>query len=227
MNILIVGGSSGIGASVAHHAMEAGHQITLLGRKTPSHAGYHHFFEFDVTRDEPLPDEIQSIDHLIYCPGSIRLKPFHRLSQEDFLNDWQINFLGAVKILQKAFPLLKNGTNPSVLLFSSVAAQTGMNFHASIAAAKAAVEGLSLSLAAEWAPTIRVNAIAPSLHNTPLAASLLNSPEKEMAAAKRHPLQRIGNPNHLAQLVLFLLSPGANFITGQILKADGGLSSLR
>jgi NAD(P)-dependent dehydrogenase (short-subunit alcohol dehydrogenase family) len=108
-----------------------------------------------------------------------------------------------------------------------VAAQTGMNFHASIAAAKAAVEGLSLSLAAEWAPTIRVNAIAPSLHNTPLAASLLNSPEKEMAAAKRHPLQRIGNPNHLAQLVLFLLSPGANFITGQILKADGGLSSLR
>jgi NAD(P)-dependent dehydrogenase (short-subunit alcohol dehydrogenase family) len=227
MNILIVGGSSGIGASICKLAFEQGNTITLFGRTKPTHSNYHNFFEFDVTSEDAFPPEIQEIGHLIYCPGSIRLKPFHRLTKDDFYHDWNLNFYGAVKVLQHAFPFLKVAKEPSVLLFSSVAAQTGMSFHASIAAAKAAIEGLTLSLAAEWAPTIRVNAIAPSLHQTNLASSLLSSPEKELAAAKRHPLNRIGHPDDLAALALFLISPAASFVSGQILKVDGGLSNLR
>ncbi|MGJ8696713.1 MAG: SDR family NAD(P)-dependent oxidoreductase [Verrucomicrobiaceae bacterium] len=225
--ILLIGGNSGIGLAIAKrlhsqgdhvHATARSHdQLAALGVPTQS---------FDATEpaDLDLPD---SLDGLIYCPGTINLKPFHRLSAEDFLNDLQINLLGATQILQQALPALKKSPSASVVLFSTVAVHTGMPFHASIAAAKGAVEGLTKSLAAEWAPKIRVNAIAPSLTDTKLAAPLLGDEKRRDAAADRHPLKQIGNPDHVAELVDFLLSDAARFTTGQILRPDGGLSSVR
>ncbi|NBV39267.1 MAG: SDR family oxidoreductase [Verrucomicrobia bacterium] len=167
------------------------------------------------------------MDGTVYCPGTIQLKPFHRLTPEDFLKDFQINCLGAVAALQSALPALKASGKASVVLFSTVAVVQGMLMHASIATAKGAVEGLTRSLAAEWAPVIRVNAIAPSLTDTPLAGNLLNADSKKEAAGKRHPLQQIGKPEDLASLVAYLLSDASSFMTGQVLSVDGGLSSVR
>ena len=155
------------------------------------------------------------------------MKPFHRLIEEDFLNDLQVNLLGATRALQLALPALKKSPSASVVLFSTIAVKCGMPFHASIAAAKGAVEGLTRSLAAEWAPKIRVNAIAPSLTDTKLAASLLGDEKRREAAAERHPLKSIGQPEHVAEIVSYLLSDAAKFTTGQILRPDGGLSSVR
>jgi NAD(P)-dependent dehydrogenase (short-subunit alcohol dehydrogenase family) len=163
-----------------------------------------------------------------YCPGTIRLKPFQRLTREDFFEDLQVNLLGAVHIIKACLPNLKNSaTGASIVLFSTVAVTTGMPFHASIASAKGAVEGLTRSLAAELAPRIRVNAIAPSLTDTPLAASMLSSDEKRQAAAERHPIKRIGSPQDIARMAVFLLSDAANWVTGQVLHVDGGMSTLR
>ena len=159
---------------------------------------------------------------------TIRLKPFQRLTRDDFLEDFQINFLGAVHVIQACLPNLKKSpTGASILLFSTVAVTTGMPFHASIAGAKGAVEGLTRSLAAELASRIRVNAIAPSLTDTPLAVNLLSSEEKRQAAAERHPMKRIGSVQDIARLALFLLSDDAGWITGQVFHADGGMSALR
>ena len=179
---------------------------------------------------DALPSEQglpEVLDGLVYCPGSINLKPFARLSIEDFLSDLSVNLLGAVRSLQVVAPRLKKSSCASVVLFSSVAATLGMPYHASIASSKAAVEGLVKSLAAEWAPHIRVNAIAPSLTDTSLTEKLLNSADKIEAAIKRHPLQKIGNATDIAALASFLLSPSAAWISGQILHADGGLSAIK
>jgi NAD(P)-dependent dehydrogenase (short-subunit alcohol dehydrogenase family) len=167
------------------------------------------------------------LDGLVYLPGSITLKPFNRLSAEDFLNDFQVNCLGAVAAIQSALPALKAAPSASIVLFSTIAVAQGLSFHASIAAAKGAVEGLARSLAAELAPKIRVNGIAPSLTDTPLAGTLLNTDAKKEASAKRHPLQLVGEPDDVAQMVSFLLSDASKFLTGQILRPDGGLSSVR
>lgn len=168
------------------------------------------------------------VDGLVYAPGSINLKPFNRLSVDDFKNDFEINVLGAVKMIQKLLPNLKKSESASVVLFSSVAAKLGMPFHASIAASKNAVEGLTKSLAAEFsAQKIRVNAIAPSLTDTNLASQLLATPEKREASAKRHPLQRVGTAEEIAEMAAFLVSDKSSWITGQVFGIDGGMGSVK
>jgi NAD(P)-dependent dehydrogenase (short-subunit alcohol dehydrogenase family) len=177
--------------------------------------------------DFPVDQLPETLEGLVYCPGSIRLQPFSRLRDEDFRVDFEVNLLGAVRVLRAVLPSLKAADRASVVLFSTVAVGTGMPMHASIAAAKGAVEGLTRSLAAELAPGIRVNAIAPSLTDTPLAAGLLRSERQRAAAAERHPLGRIGQPSDLAATARFLLSEEAGWVTGQVLNVDGGMGALR
>jgi 3-oxoacyl-[acyl-carrier protein] reductase len=224
---LLVGGSSGIGLATARLLSARGDALVAAARTPgPLEALGIPVQPFDAT----TPTTLQLppvLDGLIYFPGSISLKPFHRLTADDFLSDFRINCLGAVAAIQSALPALKASPSASIVLFSTVATGQGMGFHASVAAAKSAVEGLAISLAAELAPKIRVNVIAPSLTDTPLAASLLNSEGKREAAAKRHPLQQVGSPEDIAALAAFLVSDASKFITGQILRADGGLSAIR
>jgi 3-oxoacyl-[acyl-carrier protein] reductase len=223
----MIGGNSGIGLETARLLKGQGISLIAAVRRPGALAELGIPVQsFDAMNPGPL--ELPPVlDGLVYFPGSITLKPFHRLTTEDFLNDFRVNFLGAVSVLQTALPALKAAPLSSVVLFSTIACAQGLSFHASIAAAKGAVEGLTLSLAAELAPKIRVNAIAPSLTDTPLAGSLLSSDAKKDAAAKRHPLQQVGTPEDMAQLVSFLLSDASKFFTGQILRPDGGLSSVR
>ncbi|MEY2709024.1 MAG: hypothetical protein RIQ91_1654 [Bacteroidota bacterium] len=182
---------------------------------------------WDALSDE-IPQGLPDVIHgVVYAPGSINLKPFRGLKLEEFRADFEVNAMGAVKALQACLSGMKSAGKASVVLFSTVAVQSGMGFHASIAMAKGAVEGLTRSLAAEWAPQIRVNAVAPSLVNTDLAARLLSTPEKVEASGKRHPLQRVGEPGDIASAVKFLLGDGSDWMTGQILAVDGGMGSLR
>ena len=226
---LLIGGASGIGLATARSLLAAGDHITAACRNAGplAHLGVP-VFPFDALAPELDPAGLPEVlDGLVYFPGSITLKPFHRLTADDFLQDFRVNCLGAVAAIQAALPALKKSGNASIVVFSTVAVAQGMPFHASIAAAKGAVEGLAKSLAAELAPGIRVNVIAPSLTDTPLAAPLLNSDAKREVAAKRHPLQRVGSAEEVAALVAFLLSDASKSMSGQILRPDGGLSSLR
>lgn len=230
MNYLIIGGSSGIGLELVNKLVAEGHQVYAASRHQGELPSSAHFIAFDVlggtlSLKENLPDVL---DGLAYCPGTINLKPFGRLSETDFENDFKVNVLGAVKVIQAVTPLLKKSESPSVVLFSTVAVQTGMGFHASIAASKGAIEGLTRSLAAEFAAIkIRVNALAPSLTATPLAQALISSPERKEASDKRHPLGRIGTAKELAEAAFFLITPQSAWITGQIIAIDGGMSSVR
>jgi NAD(P)-dependent dehydrogenase (short-subunit alcohol dehydrogenase family) len=183
----------------------------------------------DFSQDfDTLPGLPEVIDGVVYCPGTINLKPFHRITITEFKQEMDVNFFGAVRLLQACLKGLKKSANPAVVLYSTVAVQTGMGFHAGIASAKGAIEGLTRSLAAEWAPSkIRVNAIAPSLTETPLAAALLSSPERKEASDKRHPLGRVGTPEDIAEATSFLLSPKSSWMTGQIIHVDGGMAHLK
>lgn len=229
-NIVIIGCGKGIGLAAAK-LLSTDHHITGISRTRPESLenSNFEFHEVDVTTgnldDITFPEVV---DGLIYSPGSINLKPFNRLTVEDFKNDFEVNVLGAVKCIQKLLPHLKRSESASVVLFSSVAAKLGMPFHASIAASKSAVEGLTKSLAAELAAQkIRVNAIAPSLTDTPLASALLSTPEKQEASAKRHPLQKVGSAQEMAAMAAFLLSDQGSWITGQIIGIDGGMGSVK
>ena len=225
-NLLIVGAGSAVGQALVD-GLEPSHRVWTSSRgPMPGRAERH--LTWDATAgDFPVDQLPETLEGLVYCPGSIRLQPFSRLRDEDFRADFELNLLGAVRVLRAALPCLKAAGRASVVLFSTVAVGTGMPMHASIAAAKGAVEGLTRSLAAELAPGIRVNAIAPSLTDTPLAAGLLRSERQRAAAAERHPLGRIGQPSDLAAAALFLLSDEAGWVTGQVLHVDGGMGGLR
>lgn len=222
-NIVIIGGNSGIGFATAEILRKQGANLFLYSR---SGEGTN---KLDISKDFDLMTELpEIIDGVVYCPGTINLKPFHRLSISDLQLELEVNFLGAVRVLQACFKGLKKSGHGSVVLYSTVAVQMGMGFHAGISSAKGAVEGLTRSLAAEWAPAqIRVNAIAPSLTDTPLAANLLSTEEKKDASSKRHPLGRIGTPTDIASSTVFLLSSQSAWMTGQILHLDGGMSTIK
>jgi NAD(P)-dependent dehydrogenase (short-subunit alcohol dehydrogenase family) len=228
---VVIGGSSGIGLDIVRLLTQSTQRVTVISRSIPASSEMKavRHVPLDITRNDidvsSLPDRIQG---LVYCPGSIRLRPFHRLNAEDFLSDLEINLLGAVKAIQACLPGLKKADAPaSIVLFSTVAVKTGMPFHASIASAKGAIEGLTRSLAAEFAPRIRVNAIAPSLTDTNLAKTLLSDDGKRTAAAERHPLKRVGTPADIAAAAKFLLDDSASWITGQIIAVDGGMGAIR
>ena len=224
---LIIGGSSGIGAALADKLKDHARVIATYHHHQKKSEGNVQYIHYDINGADELEIGTDPIDGLVYCPGTINLKPFHRLTAKDFMNDFEINLMGAVKVMQAMLPLLKKANQASVVLFSTVAVQLGMGFHSSVAASKGAVEGFARSLAAELAPKIRVNVIAPSITDTPLAEKILNTSEKMQASEKRHPLQKIGTPANLASMAAFLLSDDASWITGQIMKVDGGLSSVK
>ena len=226
-NILIVGASSGIGKEIAKNLLSlGGYNLILASRTKPELEGNYQFQELNVLEDIALdlPEELHG---LVYAPGSINLKPFHRLKEEDFLNDFQLNTLGAIKVIQYVLKSLKNAENSSIVLFSTVAVGTGLSFHSSISSAKGALEGLGRALSAELAPSIRVNMIAPSLTDTPLAERLLSSEDKRKANAERHPLKKVGTPEDMANAAKFLLTDDSAWMTGQTLTIDGGMSVIR
>jgi len=224
--ILLIGASSAVAKEVAKQLKIQGQKIISISRTEPD-APYDIFQIHDISTNEPMPVIEGCIDGLVYFPGTINLKPFQSLKEVNFQNDFQINVLGAIKSIQSYSKNLALSDSASIILFSTVAVQIGMPFHASVAASKGAIEGLTRSLASEFAPKIRVNCIAPSLTNTPMADRLLSSPDKIEASALRHPLKKIGEAEDLANMTAFLLSDASKWMTGQILHLDGGMSSIK
>ena len=227
-NILIIGGSSGIGLALAEHlAPQNNVFIASRSGNAVQHLDIQHI-NFDATQDDldtsQLPDELHGF---IYCPGSINLRPFKGLKLEAFQSDFEINVLGAIRSLKSVLTHLSASGNAAIVLYSTVAVQTGMPFHSSVAASKGALEGLTRSLAAEFAPKIRVNAIAPSLVNTPLASKFLNNEAKMDKANERHPLGRVGTAKEIAQATTFLLGEESSWMTGRVLQLDGGIGHLK
>lgn len=230
-NYLVAGGSRGIGRELVGMLAVPGNRVEVWSRTAdgiaPTDTVRH--TPCDFTDAAPLPDLSESVQGAVYCPGTVNLKSFRALSLDDFRRDWEVNVLGAVRFLKVCQPKLtgSDGNPASVVLFSTVAVGQGMPMHSSVAAAKGAVEGLVRSLAAEWAPKVRVNAIAPALIDTPLVERMLSSPEKREAMAARYPLKRVGTAHDAAALARFLLSPDSGWITGQVLGLDGGMSTVR
>lgn len=227
-NILIIGGSSGIGLATTELLVGKSQQVFATFNHSENKVSGATYFHLDVNQEDwdfsVLPE---AIDGLVYCPGKINLKPFARLKSDDFLDDYKIQVIGAIKTIQLLLPKLKKSNSPSIVLFSTVAVQTGFSFHSIVSSSKGAIEGLTRALAAELSPSIRVNCIAPSITDTPLAGNLLNSIEKKEANAQRHPLKKVGEARDIANAVAFLLSQESSWMTGQIMHIDGGISNLR
>lgn len=228
-NYLIIGGSSGIGLTLVDLLKNEGHAVYATFSKTPKdNTGSVSFLKYDVIEDELSIDALpESLDGLVYCPGTINLKPFTSFSEDDFLNDYKISVTGAVKTIQKVLPLLKKSEHPSIVMYSTVAVQGGFNYHSLVSSSKGAIEGLTRALSAELAPAIRVNTIAPSLTDTPLAEKLLANDQRRKALADQNPFKRVGTSEDVAQLSHFLLKPESAYITGQILHVDGGMSVIK
>ena len=226
-NILLIGGSYGIGLAIIKE-LANNNNVYVASRTSEGLQGLNvTYIEFDaLTSDLNVALLPEKIDGLVYCPGSINLRPFRGLKLETFQSDMQINFFSMVKVIQSILPLLTASNQSSIVLFSTVAVKMGMPFHTSVAAAKGAIEGFAKALAAEYAPKIRVNVIAPSLTDTPLADKFLNNDDKKEKSSLRHPLKRFGQSEDLANMAAFLLSEKSSWMSGQILHVDGGLSSL-
>lgn len=223
--ILIIGGSKGIGKAVINELIDT-YKIINFSRTTPDllHSNFQHH-TIDILKDS-LP-ELETLDGIVYCPGSINLKPISRLTEQDFKTDFDINVLGAVRVIQKYHKILKAGKYPSIVMFSTVAVKLGMPFHASTAVSKAAIEGLVKTLGAEFAPTIRVNAIAPTITETGLADKILRNDMMKEKMKERHPLKTYLQPKDVAEMVDFLISKKSKTISGQIIKLDCGLVSFK
>jgi NAD(P)-dependent dehydrogenase (short-subunit alcohol dehydrogenase family) len=226
-NILLIGGSYGIGLAIAKQ-LQNNNNVFLASRTNAELANLNvTYIPFDASTDTLDTSKLpEVIDGLVYLPGSINLRPFKGLKLETFESDLQINFIGLVKVIQAVLPNLTASNQSSIVLFSSVAASMGMPFHTSVAASKGAIEGFAKALAAEYAPKIRVNVIAPSLTDTPLADKFLNNDVKKEKSSERHPLKRFGQPEDIAQMATFLLSDNSSWMSGQILHVDGGMSTL-
>ena len=225
-HILIIGGTKGIGKAIIDLLIEE-NKITCMSRNVSdyNHKNNYNHIQLDATLDN-FPD-LEKIDSLVYCPGSINLKPISTLSIEDFRNDFELNVIGAVKSIKKYLPLLKKGENPSILLFSTVATKLGMPYHASVSASKSAIDGIVKTLGAELAPKIRINAIAPTITDTELASKILRNEKVIENMIERHPLKKILSANEVAKMAKFLISEDGSSISGQIINMDAGIVSFK
>ena len=229
-NYIVIGSSSGIGKSITDILVKEGHTVFGSYRNNVCQSSQEnlHYFPLDVMEQTIDANNFpESIDGFVYCPGSINLKPFKRFKEQDFLEDYRLQVTGAINNLQAILPKLNLSQDASVVFFSSIAVKHGFGFHAQVSASKGAIEGLTKALSAEFAPKIRVNAIAPSLTDTPLAGRMLNTNEKKEAHAKNNPLGRVGEAEDIASLAAFLLSPKSSWMTGQIIHLDGGYSTIK
>ena len=221
---IFAGSSSAIAKASAASLSSLGHKVIQISRSIPEGEQQ---FQVDKYEMGSFPKLEEKVHGLVYYPGTINLKSFGQLTMQDFQQDFSIHVLGAVAFVKSYMNLLEKDGKSSIVFISSVAGSVGMPFHSSVSVSKAAIEGLTKSLAAELAPAVRVNAIAPSLVNTPLGERFVNTPEKLSAIEKRNPMKKVGDPTDIANMINFLLSEQSSWITGQVLGVDGGMNNIK